>query len=451
MKIPIGQSFLGRQLSDILTAVTFIALSAIVAIIFSSPSAQAEEIIQKGQMLTLSRCIEIARERHPGLASARSTIGISESRVGQAKAGYYPQIYWSSTYSRKYPEVSVGRFGLPVRTHDSYNDYLSALTLSQNILDFNKTKTQVEIQKMNVTAGRSDLDYIESQIILAVKQSYFGLLQADRARAVSVEAVDGFQKHLDQAKAFFQAGVKPKFDVTKAEVDLSNARLNLLKVENSLKVARVNLNNAMGTPNAPEYTLEDDFTFVKAAITFENALQKAYNSRADLLSLSAKKAAAQKTIDLAKKGYYPVLSGDASYYVSGEEFPLNKGWSVGATLNFPLFTGHSTKYQVEEAKAALNVLNANEVALRQSIHLEVQQAYLALKEAEDRIDTLNLTVKQANENYDLANGRYASGVGSPIEVTDALLTVSNTKLSYIAALYDYKTAQGNIEKATGSR
>jgi len=437
---------LGRQVGTFFKRFSSIVLPVIAVIVLSLPPARANEVIQKGQLLTLPKCIEIALEKHPSLISAKSTVNIYESRVGQARADYYPQLYWSSTYSRAYPKPSL--YG---RTHDSYNEYSTALSLSQNLVDFNKTRTQVEIQGMNVTASRSDLDYMTSQVILAVKQAYYGLLQADRARVVSAEAVDGFQKHLDQARAFFQTGVKPKFDVTKAEVDLSNARLNLLKAENNLKVARVNLNNIMGMPDAPEYAVKDDFTFVKEAVAFEEALQRAYNHRADLLSLSAKKTAAEKTIDLAKKGYYPVLTGNANYYYNGDEFPLNKNWTIGATLNFPLFTGLSTKYQVEEAKSALNVLNANEVALRQNIHLEVKQAYLALKEAEDRIDTLDLTVRQANENYDLANGRYASGVGSPIEVTDALLTVSNAKLAYIVALYDYKTAQGKIKKAMGMR
>lgn len=442
----------GRRLPMIVKSILTIALSVfLVTGLYLNP-VLAEEVIKKDQLLNLSRCIEIALERQPSLVSAKSTVNVSESRVGQAKASYYPQLYWSSTYSRNYPSIIYGPYGLPVYvTNNSYNQYSSAVTLSQNIVDFEKTKTQVAIQNDNVTAARSDLDYITSQIILAVKQSYYGLLQTDRARAVAVEAVDGFQRHLDQAMAFFEAGVKPKFDVTKAEVDLSNARLNLLKAENGTQVARVNLNNTMGMPDAPEYTIEDNFTFVKYTMPFEEALQKAYDNRSDLQSLLAKKAAAQKTIDLAKKGYYPVLSGNANYAFGGTTFPLSNGWSIGATLNFPLFSGFSTKYQVAEAKASLQVISANEAVLRQNIYLEVKQAYLALKEAEDSIKTSELTVKQATENDDLANGRYDSGVGSPIEVTDALLSLSNAKLSYIGALYDYKTVQASIEKAIGIR
>jgi outer membrane protein TolC len=108
-----------------------------------------------------------------------------------------------------------------------------------------------------------------------------------------------------------------------------------------------------------------------------------------------------------------------------------------------------TQYQVEESKATLNVLKANEESLRQGVFLEVQQAYLNLQDAEERIPTAELAVRQTEENLDIANGRYAAGVGNPIEVTDAQVAYTNAKTSYIQALYDYKVAQASLEKAMG--
>ena len=407
-------------------------------------NAGAEDLIKKGDALNLNQCIEIALKKQPHIVAAMGNVNVNQSRVGQAKSNYYPQINWSSSYHRINPTT-----GTLLKGGSSYDEYLSNVNLSQTIYDFEKTSTQVKIQNLNLDSSRSDLDNVASQIVFGVKQSYFGLLQAKRNHEVAVETVQQFQQHLDQAKGFFEVGTKPKFDVTKAEVDLSNAKLNLIKVQNSFRIAKVNLNNAVGMPEAPEYTVVDDFRFQKYDITLDEAIKRAYMTRPDLQSIIARKEAAEKTIELQKKGYYPTLSGNANYAVSGEEFPLEKGWSVGATLNFPLFSGLSTKYQVEEAKANLQILKANEDALRQSIHLDVEQAYLYLQQASDSISTTELTVRQATENLELANGRYASGVGSPIEVTDALVSLANAKTAYIAALYDYKVAQASMEKAMG--
>jgi len=106
---------------------------------------------------------------------------------------------------------------------------------------------------------------------------------------------------------------------------------------------------------------------------------------------------------------------------------------------------------VEEARANLNVLSANEESLRQAVFLDVQQSYLNLKDAEERIPTAELIVRQAEENLELASGRYAAGVGNPIEVTDAQVSLSSAKTSYIQALYDYRVSQASLEKAMGAR
>ncbi|MBI5039191.1 MAG: TolC family protein, partial [Nitrospirae bacterium] len=94
---------------------------------------------------------------------------------------------------------------------------------------------------------------------------------------------------------------------------------------------------------------------------------------------------------------------------------------------------------------------ANEELLRQNVFLEVQQSFLNLKEAEERIPAAELTVKQAEENFEIANGRYTAGVGNPIEVTDAEVALSNARRDYIQALYDYKIAQASLGKAMGVR
>jgi outer membrane protein len=411
--------------------------------------AAAEAPIKKGETLELERCIEIALKKHPGIQAAASTLKAGESRVGQAKSGYYPQVSGSASYSRTDQATTAGRFS--TSGGNVYDSYGSSVALSQNLFDFGKTSTQVKIQNLNLDASRSDFDTTNAQVIFGVKQSYYGLLLTKRNRDVAREVVGQYEQHLGQARGFFEVGLKPKFDVTKAEVDLSNAKLNLLKAENAFRLAQVTLNNAMGLPEAPDYEIQDSLAFQRVEVDLDQSMKKAYDRRPDLQSILAKKKSLDETITLQKKGYTPYVTGNAGYGWSGDSFPLDPGWSIGATLNIPLFSGFSTKYQVDEARANLDVLKANEETLRQGIYLEVKQAWLNLQEAADRIVTAEVIVRQAAENLELANGRYAAGVGSPIEVTDALVAESNAKTSFGAALYDYKMAQATLEKATGER
>ncbi|HVN97975.1 MAG TPA: TolC family protein [Syntrophorhabdaceae bacterium] len=411
------------------------------------PLPASAQAITPGTELTLEQAIDTALRIQPSILAGRFTVKANEATIGQAQANYYPQIAASGSYSKIYP----GANNSGIDTPGKYDQYTSTVGLNQTIFDFGKTPTQVTISSLNTESSRFDLNNLLDTVVFNVKQAFYNVLQAQRNRDVAAESVKQFQQHLDQAQGFYNVGTRARIDVTKAEVDLSNARLNLIKAENQIRLSRVTLNNAMGISGSPEYTLKDNLFYVKYGLAFEDALSRVYAQRSDLQSLIKKGEAAKASIDLARKGYLPVLSGNANYNYSGTNFPLTDNWSYGVNLSVPLFTGFYTKYQVAQAQANYDALKANEQSLRLDIYSQVQQGYLTLREAEERIGTSELTVKQATENVDLATGRYQAGVGSPLEVTDALVNLSNAQVAYTQALTDCKNAQATIEKAIGVR
>jgi len=414
-------------------------------------------MITARETLTISRCLDIALKRNPNIVAAMNTVEVNRNRVGEARANYYPQLSATGSYSRISPVP--GTAAAPLGLRERFNQYSGSVNLNQTIYDFGKTSSTVDVSKHNLESSHSDLDTSQDTIILGVKQAYYGVLQAKRNRDVAADVIKQFQLHLDQAQGFYDVGTKARIDVIKAEVDLSNAKLSLINAENALKIAWVTLNTAMGVPDPPEYTIEDNLSFQQYTITLEEATTTAFENRPDLKSIIAKRQAAEANISLASSGHYPVLSGNASYLVGAqnlhpseiEKGGLDNGWEVGVALTIPLFSGFLVSHQVAEARANLYTLRANEESLRQQILLDVRQAYLNLQAAEASISTSDLAVKQAKENLDLANGRYTAGVGSPIEVSDAFATYVTAQATYTGALYNYKIAQASIEKAMGAR
>jgi outer membrane protein len=407
------------------------------------------ETATKDQHLTLDQCIETALKNNPTILASLYGVDVYRSKVGEARYSYYPQISASASYTRLNPLSSS------TSTLDSSyasDQYTSSITLSQTILDFGKTSQQIDISKYNLESSRSDLNNTQDDVILSVKEAYYGVLLAARNRDVAEDVLKQYQLHLDQAKGFYEVGTKARIDVIKAEVDLSNAKLSLITAENAFKIAWVTLNNVMGTPDAPERAIEDNLSFHHYAITLEDATARAYENRSDLKSIIAKRQAAEKNISLARSDYYPVLSGFANYNWAGETTStMDHNWNAGVLLTVPLFSGFLTVHQAAEAKSNFYILKANEESIRQQILLDVRQAYLNLQAAEASIATAELATHQAKENLDLANGRYAAGVGSPIEVSDAFATYVTAQANYTGALSNYKIAQATIEKAMGVR
>lgn len=410
----------------------------------------ADEVIREGEVLSLTRCIEIALERQPAIIGAMSAVRASRSTIGQAESRYYPQVDLSARYTRFNDGSRSGTTsGSGVSSGNDYQLSTGA-TLTQNIYDFGKTASQVRINRFTAESSGKDLDNVSVASVFNVKEAYFGVLKAKRDLEVASETEMQLEKHLEQAKGLYSVGLKPKFDVTKAEVDVSNASLALMSADNALKIAWTNLNNAMGVPRAPGYDIEDILSYEPYDVALEEAVQWAYEGRPDMQSTVLRRRAAEAGVAFARSGYYPSVSGNAEYGWSGDG-TLADFWSLGAEITFPVFSGFLTRHQVGEARARLDVLKADEELLRQNIYLEVEQAYLNLKVSERLIPTAQLAVRQAEENFEIVNGRYAAGLADPIEVTDAQVTLSNAKTAYTKALFDYRIARANLERAMGTR
>ncbi len=435
---------MNRLISLIVLAISLLPLAAT-----AQETVRADEPVKKGDVLTLDKCVDIALQQQPTVMAAQYNIRAGESRVGEAQSAYYPQLNATGQYSRIKPIPGTTLSG----NTGSFDQYSAAASLTQLIYDFGKTPAQVRIQKLNLDASHSDFDTTRAQTILSVKQAYYGVLQAQRNLEVAKETVSQFSQHLDQAKGFFEAGTRAKFDVTKAEVDLSNAKLNMITADNALRIARVTLSNTMGLNDAPEYRVEDSLSYVKKEMPLDKAIGTAFKNRPELIATDLRVRAAEESINLARKGYFPVISGNAGYTresISDASFRL-EGWNAGVVVSVPIFSGFLTHHQVQESIATFNAAKANEDSLKLSITLEVQQAFLNLRAAAERIPTAELGVEQATENLDIANGRYSAGVGNPIEVTDAQVSYTNSKTAYIQALYDYNVAAANLDKAMGVR
>lgn len=418
-------------------------------LLWNSSVLAQDDLPPKGKPLSLEQCVAMALKYHPSLQAGQATIQAQIAKVEQALAAYYPQINFNTSYG-----TSTSNFqGSGYSTNRwTFSDVFSAgPTVNQTIYDFGRTSNTIKINRENAKVGEQDLETTRQTVVLNVKQSYYAVLQALALIKVAEETLTQNEKRLEQAQGFYEAGTRPKIDVTKAEVDLANVQLALIRAKNNCRVARANLNNAMGLREDLNFAVEAAGDFTPEKIILDEILGSAYSRRPEIAQLKARQRGQEASIDLARSSYYPVLSGSASHLWRTDRVTNDPAsdWSIGATLTIPIFSGFSTPNQIAEAKAVLRNLEAQEESLRQNIRLEAEQAYLSLKEAEERISVTEKTLDQAKENYDLASGRYQVGVAQPLEVNDAEVLLANARANHINALFDYKVGEARIEKAMG--
>lgn len=426
-----------KRLFILLIFITFISSNAVLAedVITETP-------VEINSTLTLNECIDIALKNNPTIQSYFFNTDIFKSRIGQAKSSYFPQIDLESGYDR-YNSSTKNNY-----LDNDRNNISSRISLNQLIFDFGRTPTYIKINKLNYDASTENLRNQIREVVFDIKKYYYQVLLKIQARNVYEESISLYEKQLKQTQKLYDAGFKAKIDVITAEVNLNNAKLDLIASQNELYVAIEYLNNVMGMPGYDGYTLAGELKYVDYSIDFNELVNQAYNNRPDLKSANLVKASAEQSKKYAKKEYYPKIAGKSSFGAQGDS-SIDPSWSVGAVISVPVFNGLLTHNKVKEAKANILKSNADIDTLKQYIYLEIKEIFLSFEESRQRIPLTELIVKQAEERLKLAEKRYQIGAGNIIEVKDAEVGLINAKLSYLENLYTYNIAIFSLEKATG--
>ena len=265
------------------------------------------------------------------------------------------------------------------------------------------------------------------------------------------DTVQQAEDHLKQSQAFFKAGTAPQYDVVNAEVTVANANVNLIQAENNLKVARVQLENVMGKKLPDSFALADNLEVTYVNVDIQTAIDTALKNRPELLASQAQVEAGKQFLASAWTTNLPNISASGGYnWRNLTPSPLYSGWNLGVTLSLPIFQGFELDAGIDLARANLKTAEASNELVMQTLLLDVQQQELALQEANESIQASKKLVESADEALRLAVGRYNSGTGTALEETDAQVALSNARIAYIQALYNYSVSYAKLERAMGT-
>lgn len=402
--------------------------------------------VEKNVDMTLEKCIEIALGNNPQINSAFQDMLASDARIKQVWSNYFPQLNWQSGYTR----IRQLQLSDAIGRNLTYNYFIAGqVTLQQMLYDFGVTQNQATIKKLDYKAYKASLAAVINDVIFQTKDAYYNLLLAKENKRVAEDNVNKYELFYNQARAFYKIGMNPKVDVTIAQSNLSNAKLNLIQAENAVNLAIAKLNNVMGVPFIEKYDVQERLAYNPVNITLNQAVDIARESRPELKMAELRVESAKQTVKLVKKSYLPTVSIEGQYQRGGKHMDSNYGYSIGGYLTFPTVNGALIRNEIKEAKYLYDRELAEAQNTQNAIYLEIQTAYLTLTEKKAQIPVAILQVKQAKENYELSYGRYRVGEASPVELRDAQVTYQESQFDYYNTLYGYNSAKAALEKAVG--
>lgn len=399
----------------------------------------------------LTRCLEIGLKQNPRLIAAERAVEGARSRVVQFRSDYYPDFFVETDYAR-YKGTLSSTSNTGSASASDLDSYVMYLGLNQNIYDFGRREYKVLASREDLRAYQWDWKDVRLAVIEEIRQSYYGVLLAGRSEKVRGEELDRAQLFLRQARGFYQVGLKPKIDVTQAELEVSKAQKALLKAQNDVQLSLVTLNKSLGLDEAPPYRLRDDLETERVDWVLADLKKEALETQPVLNRLRTLVQYWEAQVKAAERDFWPKLGGTARWGRSSAEIPLvnySESWNVGLQLNIPIFSGFESRGKLDEYRAALSQAKANARNQELQISSDVQNQYLNLVLAGKQIEVAREAVRTARENLDLAQGRYQAGVGTMLEVNDARVSWVQAENDYTQALYDYRIARFKLERTLG--
>ena len=408
---------------------------------------------------TLEQGIKEAFENNWSVKAKEEKVSESVFAKNEAKAGFLPTFSTSYSYTHLgfVPSIDTSIFGNDLEFKLGDQDiYQWQATVRQPIFTGFAVTSAYELTKLGIDQSKLDLELERLDLALNVKEAYFNILRADKAVNVAKSAVESLEAHHNVAKNFYDVGMIPVNDLLKAEVELANTQHNLIQAQNASRLARVSFNVLLSRSIDEPFEIEDILQYTKETPDFDSYLEKALKARPEIKALDLTDAQIDQQINLAKSKYYPEVDFTYNYIkagdtpkVSGSNFQLSSQWQANVGLSWTFWDWNKTRNSVNQTESQKRQLFQTRKSIEDGVKLQLKQAILNLKEAEEKIPTAQKAVDQAEENLRVSEERYKAQVTTSTEVLDAQTLLSQARMNYYNALYDHNLAKAGLLRAVG--
>jgi outer membrane protein len=406
--------------------------------------------------LDLKEALRLAWKANPNLKISRLQALIAGDQVVRARSGLLPQIN-SQVGQTIYDDPTkimiagggAGTGGGATFAQTNRNFWSSQTTVNQLLFDFWGTPSKYLAAIKGHQASLLDTAQTRDNVFLTVAQGYFKTLRAKKLVEVAKQNVFDLKEHLRIAQDQYQFGVVTFNDVLQAKVSLADAEQNLVVAQTDYIDIRSAFNKVLMLPVTAATVLKDENIVLKPWGLGE-ATEVALKQRSDLKASQKRIRQQEKVVVETRAQYFPKFSVQAGHAYEVNNVTLHDNqWFAIFAMNWNIFSGLDTKAAVSQAKLKVNQLQEQHKDMNEQVQLDVQTAYLKIKETVDRIRATETAVTQGEENLRLNEERYKESVGTATDVIDAETLLTKTRVNYWTAVYDHQMAKAQMLWAIG--
>jgi outer membrane protein TolC len=426
---------------------------------FSIPSSHAGE----PEALTLSTACERALKNNPLIRMTLAGHQIADAQLREARAGWFPLLQFSETFTRGNNPVFVfgslleqarftaANFRLPeLNNPEPLSNFRTALIFRQTLFDQLQTYTRVKQARLGQRQADLQKAMVEQQIRFEVVRTYSGILVAHAKKGVTEEAVKTAESDMKRIHDRFKNGLAVESDLLAAEVQLAEFRQQQIDSEGDVAIAYAALNTVLGLPVDTLQKVAGELADKRfEAVTQEELVRLALLQRPDYLRAGYNVLTNKEGVVGAKREYLPRVDIFGNYGLSGNDLSSGSSdYTISASLTFNIFDA-GRRARIEKAKAEESLATAEQERLANEIRLEVVRAYQQHLSARGRLAVAGQVIDQAVETHRIVQNRYREGLTTITEVLRSETALLRARLNLIAARSDHYVSYAHLLLSAG--
>jgi HAE1 family hydrophobic/amphiphilic exporter-1 len=401
------------------------------------------------RMLTLDQAVAIAMEKNRDIAKAGEYARYVEGKYVEERAAALPQLDLHGS------TAALRDNGLPQIQGGEVTQYDSTigLSLTQPLYTWGKIGATIRAAEIGMKTSGEQLRMAQQAARRDVTVTFYNVLLAKELLLVATEDLRQKQRHLEESKKRFDAGVATDYDILAAEVAAENATPAVIRAENLLQMTRERLRFHLALEDAEADAVGSLEPTISAPPDFEEALSAALSRRPELLESGHRIGIYRELVNIAAADNKPRLdlNGGTGWHSLEVDNFRSEGtsWNIAIRLSFPFFDGMRTDGRVAQAESELATKEIETRKLIDSIRLDVRTALNDVREATEILTAISGTVRQAEKLLKMAEKGYEYGVKIRLEVDDAQTNLLKAQINRAKAATDYLVARVNLDWAMG--
>jgi outer membrane protein TolC len=409
--------------------------------------------LSQAEPWTLERALDQALAHNPDARLAQHRIAAAQAGVEQANSAFWPRLQFQSSYTRTdNPMMAFGSilnqkaFSPALNFNDVPDvDNLNARgVVTMPLYAGGRNRAGRLAAKASTEAAKQDVEAVRNALGFEVARTFHTVLKTREFIRAAEAAVSSVETNVNVAKRRFEGGTLLKTEVLDLEVRLAEAREDLVRARNANALANRTLRNLLGIE-------EGQFEVADSAPSASLPASADFSGRAELAAARQREQAAEEEARGAKAGYLPRISAFGSLdYDYGWKYENGGGsYTAGGLLQWDIWDGELTRAKVQEARANLESAREEQRKVRLALDLEVEQARLELKAANERLLVSQQAVSQASESAHMTRIRFEEGAALAAQVIDSETALIRARVRRAEAEADQRIALAALRKSVG--